>query len=356
YFESYVSVSPDGQNLLFNAAGDQSGLWIHNLATLQWRRLPGTENGSSPFWSPDSRFVAFEIRGWDGTQVKKIDISGGTPTTVYTAPGQSLGGGTWGPGGDFLIGGVYTGGTVRQFPPRGGPPITLTSRATERAERAHTDPFFLPDGKHFLYFMGGPESVQGVYVGSVDAKPENQPRERIVASPFFATYADGEMLYMRNGALLAQPFDTDRLRLTGSAVQLVDHVAAVMSIGIFSASAGVLAYRPGAGTPGQLLKWVDRRGKDIATFGQPNSDSGVRLSPDQTRAATVGATSDRDNTIGIWMLDFARGMRTSFTLDGPAESPVWSPDGSQIFYSSGPKWETISVKAAGGVGDGLGLL
>jgi serine/threonine protein kinase len=356
YFDSQVSVSPDGQNLLFNATGDQGGLWIHNLATLQWQKLPGTENASSPFWSPDSRFLAFLTYGWDSIQVKKTAISGGTPTTVYTVQGRALGGGTWGQSGDFLIGGVYGRGTVWQFSPHGGPAIPLTSLAADRAERAHTDPAFLPDGKHFLYFMGGPESIEGVYAGLVNAKPENQPRERIVASPVFASYVDGKLLYMRDGAVIAQPFDPDRLRLTGSPVRLVEHVETIYSVGVFSASAGVLAYRSGTAVPGYLLTWVDRHGKEIGTSGQPNFDGGVRLSPDNGRAATVGEVSDGDRTATIWVLDFARDMRTRFTLEGAAESPVWSPDGSQIFYSSGGKLETISVKAASGVGDGRELL
>ncbi len=349
-FNSILSVSPDGQNLLFNATGDQSGLWIHNLATLQWRRLPGTERAASPFWAPDSRFVTFEIRDWDGTQVRKIDIAGGTPTTVYTMQGQPFGGGTWGSRGDFLIGGVYSGGGVWRVSPQGGQ-MPLTSPAADRGERAHTDPVFLPDGKHFLYFMGGPESIEGVYAGSVDAKPETQPRERIVASPVFASYVDGKMLYMRDGALVAQPFDEDKLRLTGSPVRLAEHVETIMSIGVFGASEGVLAYRSGAAAPGYLLTWVDRHGKEIGTFGQPGFDGGARLSPDQTRAAVAGPVSGRDKTNSIWMLDFARGIRTRFSFDGPAASPVWSPDGSQVFYSSGARLETISQKAASGTGE-----
>src|SRR5579871_3110571 len=91
YFDKYVSVSPDGQNLVFNATGEKDGLWIHNLDTLEWRRLPGTEHARSPFWSPDSRSVGFVVYGFSGTDVRKVDLSGGSAVTVYTAAGRQLG-------------------------------------------------------------------------------------------------------------------------------------------------------------------------------------------------------------------------------------------------------------------------
>ena len=349
YFDRFVAVSPDGQNLVFNATGDQSGLWIHNLATLQWRRLPGTENAEAPFWSPDSRFVGFEVHDYRGTQIKKIDISGGTSVSVYTAEDRQLGRGTWNQNGDMLFGAVTVGGAVRKLSAHAGADTPLTSLDRTRGETVHSFPVFLPDGKHFLYFIYGSESVAGVYGGSVDAAPEKQPRERIVAAPVPARYVDGKLLYVRGGALVAQPFDANRLRLTGSPVRLVEHVETILWSAVFSASEGVLAYRPGAATAGYLLTWVDRKGNETGTFGQPNFDAGVRLSPDQTRAAIVGVP-EHDTTPSLWMLDFARGMRTRFTFDRPTESPVWSPDGSRILYSSGPKLEAISEKAANGAG------
>jgi Tol biopolymer transport system component len=146
---------------------------------------------------------------------------------------------------------------------------------------------------------------------------------------------------------MAQPFDAGRLTLVGAAVPLAEHVLTISGAAVFSASPGVLAYRSGTAPPGRRLTWLDRQGNEAGAIGEPNSDNDIRLSPDQTRAAVVG-TADRSTIENIWLIDFARGTRTRFTFDPHSDSPVWSPDGSQIFFSSGPKLETISEKAASG--------
>ena len=98
-FSEYVSVSPDGHKLVFNATGAQSGLWIHDLDTLEWRKLPDTEGAVSPFWSPDSRFLGYAA----GNDLKKIEIAGGPPQTLCTIS-QLVGTGTWSPDGVILFG------------------------------------------------------------------------------------------------------------------------------------------------------------------------------------------------------------------------------------------------------------
>jgi eukaryotic-like serine/threonine-protein kinase len=340
YFDRYVSVSPDGQKLVFNATGEQDGLWIHNLDTLEWRRLPGTEHAKAPFWSPDSRSVGFVVHGFSGSDVRKIDLSGGSAATVYTSTGHDLGEGAWNQKRDLLIGSPNGEPLWRISATDSAAAVTAIDRA--HGETSHGRPQFLPDGKHFLYFISGSAEVEGTYSGSLDDVPAAQPRERIVR--VMARYANGKLLFLRGGILMAQTFDADRRQLTGEPAPLAEHVQTVYPIPVFSVSAGVLAYRSGTEAPGTVFTWFDRHGKEIGTVGQPGQDGGPRISPDGQRAAVANGGPMPN----IWILDFARGLRTRFTFEPPAMSAVWSPEGKRIFYSSGPKLESIFAKDAGG--------
>jgi serine/threonine protein kinase len=335
YFDRNVSVSPDGQNLVFSATGEKDGLWIHNLDTLEWRRLPGTEHGKSPFWSPDSRYLGFVVPGNDGSEVKKIDVSGGSAATVYTAPGHRLGEGSWNQNGDLIVGGAV-GEPIRKISANGGAATAVTVVDAERGESSHGKPQFLPDGEHFLYWVSGRGEAGGMYSGSLDNLPAAQPRERIITAP--ARYANGKLLFVRGGALMAQLFDANRHQLTGQPMVLAEHAQTVLGLPVLSASDGVLAYRSGPESAGYELTWLDRHGKEIGTVGQPG-DAAPKLSPDQRHAAVIDSGPG-----SLWILDFARGLGTRFTFQSKVASPVWSRDGKRIFYSSGPKLDAVFVK------------
>jgi serine/threonine protein kinase len=336
YFDRSVSVSPDGQNLVFSAAGEKDGLWIHNLDTLEWRRLPGTEHGKSPFWSPDSRYLGFVVPGDDGTEVKKIDLSGGSAATVYTAQGHQLGEGSWNQNGDLIIGGP-DGEPIRKIAANAGAATAVTIVDAARGELTHGKPQFLPDGEHFLYWVSGRGEAGGMYSGSLENLPAAQPRERIITVP--ARYANGKLLFVRGGALMAQLFDANRRQLTGEPMLLAEHAQTVLGLPVLSASDGVLAYRSGPESPAYELTWLDRHGKEIGTVGQPG-DGAPKLSPDQQHAAVIDTSRERS----LWILDFARGLRIRFTFQSGVASPVWSRDGKRMFYSAGPKLDAIFVK------------
>jgi Tol biopolymer transport system component len=370
YFDRSVSVSPDGQYLVFSATGEKDGLWIRDLGALEWRRLPGAEHGKSPFWSPDSRYLGFVAPGRDGSEVKKIDISSGSVATVYSAPGRHLGEGSWNQSGDLIIGGPSN-EPIRKISAHGGEPVVLSAIDSARGETSHGRPQFLSDGKHFLYWVAGSAERRGMYSSSVD-EVAARPSERIVPVP--ARYVSGKLLFLRGATLVAQNFDAERRRVTGEPTPIADRVAttaAVCSGGddeqpVFSVSAGVVAYKPGPESPGFVFTWYDRHGKELGTLGQPRSDTDPKISPDQQRAAVVengdlewkrvfplGSVGNMPN---IWILDFARGLRTRFTFQPPVASPVWSRDGRRIFYSSGPNLEAISVKDVDGSGPETELL
>ncbi|HEY6347132.1 MAG TPA: protein kinase [Bryobacteraceae bacterium] len=181
-FSEFVSVSPDGHKLVFNATGAQSGLWVHDLDTLEWRKLSGTEGGGSPFWSPDSRFLGFAV----GNQLKKIEVAGGPPQTLCSMAGR-LGTGAWSRDG-VIVFGSRGGGPLHRVSATGGVATDVTVVDTARGETFHSLPAVLPDGKHFLYFRQGSPEVRGIYAASLDAKPAEQPRERVLTTRFAAPY------------------------------------------------------------------------------------------------------------------------------------------------------------------------
>jgi serine/threonine protein kinase len=348
-----VSVSPDGRKLVFAAA--QGGLWLRDLGALDWQRLPDTGGASTPFWSPDSRYVGFFV---DDT-LRRIDTTGGPPETVASLPTAAPRSGTWNRHGDIVLGswGGGSGGPMWRVSAAGGTATPVTQVDLSKGEFVHTWPTFLPDGKHFLYFRSGPPDIEGMYVGSLDVDAGNQSRQRILATGVPAVFANSHLFFLRAGTLLAQPFDARRMELQQAPVPVAQNVEITWYFtGVFSVSdEGVFAYRT-ASAPGTFqLTWVDRQGTTVGTVGPPGTDRRVVLSPDGARAvakdARYGVPGD------LWMLDLASGGRTRFTFNRDVYSPaVWSPDGARIAYSAGRLGDTIYAKAASGVGDGQVLL
>jgi Tol biopolymer transport system component/predicted Ser/Thr protein kinase len=338
-------VSPDGRRIAFPATG-QSGrtvIWIHSLDSLESRPLAGTEGVLSPLiWSPD---VVFTVQG----KVKKVAASGGPPQTVCDLPGAWRGAG-WSRDGVIALG-VEARGLMR-IPDTGGAASPLTTLDTSRQETAHGSPSFLPDGRHFVYIRRSRAvGESGIYLGSLDAKPEQQDSKRLVATDSTAIYAPssdpdwGHLLFVREGSLVAQAFDVRRLELAGEAVPIAEGLP-LTGPALFSASAnGVLAYATGgvAGTITTQLTWFDRSGKLLGTAGEPGEYTVLTLSPDGTRvavsridpqAAGTGSGGWRGNT-DIWVHEFSRETSGRLTFDPATDtSPVWSPDGSRIIFSS----------------------
>jgi eukaryotic-like serine/threonine-protein kinase len=348
-----VSVSPDGGKLVFAAA--QGGLWLRDLGALDWRRLPGTEGASTPFWSPDSRYVGFLV---DGT-LRKIDTSGGPPETVASLPTAAPRSGTWNRHGDIVLGswGGGSGGPMWRVSAAGGAATPVTQVDLSKGEFVHTWPTFLPDGKHFLYFRSGPPDAQGMYVGSLDVDAGNQSRQRILATGVPAVFANGHLFFPRAGTLMAQPFDVGGMKLHDAPVPVAQDVEITWYFtGVFAVSdGGVFIYRTASAPRTFQLTSIDRQGKPVRTFGPPGTDRRVVLSRDGARAvakdAPYGVPGD------LWMLDLASDGRTRFTFNKDVYSPaVWSGDGARIAYSAGRLGDTIYEKAASGVGDGQVLL
>src|SRR6266498_1626666 len=299
------AISPDGLRLVFVAtdASGKSLLWVRSLDSITAQPLSGTEEALYPFWSPDSRFIGFFAAG----KMRKIEISGGT---VQTLCGASVPrGGTWSPTG-VIVFGPTPNERLYQVPVAGGEPVPVTKLDPSRQEASHRWPYFLPDGRHFLYsVLGGPQS-QGIYVTSLDG---SETRRLLNIPNSIAAYAaPGYLLFRRESTLMAQAFDADKLQLSGEpfivAEQVGFDVASFQTF--FSVSqTGVLVYSGGSYGNSQLT-WVDRTGKQIGLLGGPGNFIRPWLSPDGKRVAVDGV--DAQGNRDVWLLDLATGQPTRF--------------------------------------------
>jgi serine/threonine protein kinase len=350
-FDEFFTISPDGRRLAFTATSDdgRSRLWIRDLNTLSARPLEGTDGATGLFWSPDSRFVAFG----DGNKLQKIDASGGPPLTLCEVP-FAVGSGAWNEDGVILFGGRGAGPGLSKVSSAGGAATLVTAVDRAGGELFHSFPSFLPDGRHFLYSRLRQEA-RGVYVGSLDATPEQQMRKMAIATPLNAIYvaAGSRVLFLQDATLIAQPFDTKRLELAGEPAPVAEQVGNSSGVhGFFAASAnGVLAYRTGGASAGAQLTWFDRQGKVLGTAGEPGFVQGPAISPDG-KTVMVARRDLQNGLFDLWLQDLGRGTASRFTFHPVTiEAQVWSPDGGQVAFSSNHQgFPGIYQKAVSGVG------
>jgi serine/threonine protein kinase len=350
------AVSPDGRQIAFNVqptGGNPQRLAIRAFDAEEARELPGTEGAGVTvlFWSPDSRFIGFFADG----KMKKIDIVGGPPQIVCDVSQGSPPGATWGIDGTIVFG-QNSGGLLR-VSSGGGTPVPVTMLDETKKESSHGQPWFLPDGRHFLYRAMAPPGTapraSSIYVGSLDGAPPVPVAE----SDSKAVYTNGFLLLVREGTLLAQPFDAARLAMRGDPVVVTQDVSINLATGGagFSASTnGVLSYRTfssGGAVISQLM-WLDRSGKVLGSVGEKTDQSAVQLSPDGTRVA-ISVLDPARRSRDIWIHDLTReGLRTRFTFDaGEDWDSVWSPDGRSLAFSAGrPRPLDLYRKVADGSG------
>ena len=357
-------VSPDGRRIAFTATtGDGRALiWVREMGAVEAHALAGTDDAQSPFWSPDSRFIAFGARG----KLRKVDASGGPPQTLCDGS-ENLLGGAWGRNGVILFGSSWRAnyGGIYQVSEGGGAASAVTE-VNSQNETFHAYPSFLPDGRRFIYLRLG--EAPGVYVGSLDVQPKQQSVKRIVETTFMPAYAPpadsraGWLLFAHEGALIAQRFDADRLESVGEGIPLVDHILTYRTEGYFSASPnGVLLYRSRTDQARQSLAWFDRTGANLGRVGDLEDVPGgvslsVSLSPDGTRVALIRVASEKRQW-AIFLLDLARNMSMQLTSHSFffLGAPLWSPDGSRIVFGR-DRTRNLYEKSASGGGDETLLL
>jgi serine/threonine protein kinase/Tol biopolymer transport system component len=332
-------ISPDGQKLAIGT--DARSIWILPLNSGRaYSRVEVNVTGVHYFifWSPDSRFVAYWEFKENRATLKKIEVPGGVPqpicetaftTAIGFEPGSSVGFGTWNQNGVVLFKRGEEPRGISQVSAEGGTPLQVTTIDTTRGELDHVVPQFLPDGDHFLYYVESLRAdVSGTYVGSLSTKTSRRLLQdhAVFAPPGYLLYGkDGQ------GQLLAHSFDARRLSLTGNAVPLrsMPETAKVTSV----SENGILCYVSDA-WPNMQVTVFDRAGKKLETIGPAVGFRDIDVSGDGTKLALeeqFAAESD------IQILDLRRRVKTRLNKGGLGESnycPRWSPDGSEILFSS----------------------
>jgi serine/threonine protein kinase len=334
-------ISPDGTAVVF-AAIDASGrrqLWLRRLDTLAAEPLPGTEEATFPFWAPDSRAVGF----FANAKLKRLDMNAGSALTLCDAPSGR--GGSWNAQGTILFTPTVIGG-MHQVSASGGSPVAVTS-TDGTPYTSHRWPQFLPDGQHFLFL--GVQQEEGrdqsaVFIGSLGGRTP----QVVLRSRSQAIYADGQLLFLRDRTLWAQPFDVDREALGGAPVAVARDVLEDPTIwrAIFSTSdTGTLVYQ--GGQAGTSLTMYDRAGHEVGQIGERGIIFDVNISPDGTRVAV-----NRGEPADIWVYELGRGTSLRLTFDVRNETlPVWSPDSQRLAFNQTQKDATTAVyeiAAAGG--------
>jgi eukaryotic-like serine/threonine-protein kinase len=347
-----VVLSPDGRVLVF-AASDTQGkttLWVRELDGSRARTLAGTDGATFPFWSPDGRSLGY----FAGGKLKTVLLEGGATTDVCDAPAGR--GGTWNAQGTILFAPQFESALYR-VAASGGVPIPVTTLDKPKHD-SHRWPYFLPDGKHFLYLAinraSGHEPNDAIYFASLDGK-ENR---LLVPSFTNATYGSGHLLFVRGTALMAQGLDPNTGKITGEAVRIAQEVGIDLGIwrSAFDASRGdILVYEIGGSLEGQAV-WHDRSGKNLEVLGDKAQNlSHLRISPDGEKVATEFG----DITTSIWVYDLKRKVNTRFTLESEAsiDAALWSPDGRWLAYHGLQAGRNnIYRKAASGFGEAELLL
>jgi Tol biopolymer transport system component len=329
------SISPDGKYLALSAEGPDRKrmLWLRPLEDPHSTVIPETEDGFAAFWSPDSEQMAY----FANQSLKRISVKGGHAQTICEATATASGG-TWSKDGVILFAPSLGEGLYR-VQAGGGVPQPVLRLNPAKWERAFEWPQFLPDGKHFIFFVQT-EMVEttGIYLGSIDSAEYHQ----LLHSETNAVYSaggpaapkKGYLLFIRDKTIKAQPLDMSHFELDGDEIPLVADVGAVSSLALapISVSANNTLVYQTVGQVTRQMAWVDRTGRQIGVAGEPGEYGPPRISPDGRRAVVAKLGPDHKNA-DLWMLD--SGGVSRFT-DTPWHegSPIWSPDGSRIVYFS----------------------
>jgi len=330
-------VSPDGQKIAFSAtSGDgKNMLYLRALDSSEIKLLPGSENVMEPFWSPDSRSVAFGSNG----KLKRSDLAGGGNAQVLCDAARLVGG-TWNKDGIIVFAPDYR-TALMQVSAQGGEPKPVAMRFDDQTAESHRYPDFLPDGRHFLFRR----DPKGIWVGSLDS-PET--RQVLVEVTPFVYAQPGWLVFVRNDALVAQAFDAAKIAFSGEPIPIITGQKNAGTLRFSVSDNGVLIWQ-GQWERDYQLVWFDRDGKETGTVDAPmkvNIGEDLSISPDGKRLAVK-------RNQNLWVVELEKGTALRITSTF-SQMPVWSPDGSRIAYSEGTSG--LTVRAANGSGDAEGLL
>lgn len=317
-----VTLSPDGRELVSSGANEGDPLSLRPLDSEVAKPLPGTESGGATFWSPDSKSIGFVVN----QKLKRIDLATGAVQTLANAPTER--GAAWNRGGTILFapGGN---GPLYRIPATGGQPVQVTRLRTPQ-EASHRFPQFLPDGRHFLFWIVGSPDAEGEYVGSLD----NQDHQRVCVADGPVTFGAPDHIFLeRESVVYAQRFDLDRMKPTGEPVAVASGVSGdrIIRGRVAASDNGIVAFRPDV-TVKRQATWLDRTGRPDGTVGEPLAGvRGGELSPDGHTLAIHTARGEVGRPDEL-LMDMARGTLTPLTSERSGNAR-WSPDGTRIAFN-----------------------
>jgi eukaryotic-like serine/threonine-protein kinase len=324
-------LSPDGTRLAFAAhsAKERNALWIRSLDGA-FQKLAGTEGAYSPFWSPDGRFLGFFSQG----KLMKVSAAGGLATALADAPNAR--GGAWSKDNTIVYAPDYRGPLWSINAAAGGTPVQAT-KVDLSTHSTHRWPFFLPDGRHFLFLAtnhgGGNPALNGIYFTALG----DDHSKLVLATDSQAQYAAGYLLFHQQHAVVTQKFDPASGTLSGDQQLVANDVqydGGTWHSTFTASNDGLFVYESGSsGSADYRVVWMDRNGKSLNTVGEPTSYRGMRLSPDGKRLALAASTAGSP-LIDIWIFDLERGTKTRLTFDPATHfEPAWSADGKKVVFA-----------------------
>jgi len=338
-------ISPDATQVVFTA-NDETGrgsLWLRSLSSSESYQLMGTEDALWPFWSPDSKYVAFFALG----KLKKMQLPNGTPQNLSDASDPR--GGAWNQAGTILFSPFGDQGLYR-VSSAGGNSTPVTQLA--KNETSHRWPIFLPNGRDFLFYIfpgAAAADQEGIYHGSLDSTQRQKIGESIVGGIYMPP---GYLVFQQNATLMAQAYDLKENQLKADPIELTDKLSGDVDytggVGFSASSSAIACIRRDQNS---RLIWLDRSGKQIGSVGDPRLYTGVSLSADGKKTAvdiqTNLSVSGHDD---LWVQDTETGTSSRMTFGPPSSQPVWSADGTKIFFSSNRNgfWDLYTKNASGG--------